>query len=299
MYTTYLPLVSKGDTMHSGEYNSFGQILTKVLDISKYQDDNNTPERPDFKKAREKGTRGVVIRISANNGMDEDADYNWKAAQDADIVPMAYHWFEYRKGIMVGGKEQAETCLAVLDEINGGVENVPIWLDYEQPNSTWPPLPDYYTSISNLSRFSEVTDPATKRLIGLYGNRVTVASISPVPARTLTRPFWPAGWIFSRLIRAEEIVGLSWRPNISPWKDFTIWQVGMTYGLEYGMESKEVDLNFFNGTAEQLYEFAGYSVPTDPTQPPADPLTLQEQIDLIKVDIEKLKQEMKDHGWDV
>lgn len=284
--------------MADGEYNSFGQIFTKVLDISKYQDNNATPERPDFRKARAKGTRAVVIRISANNGVDEDAEYNWKAVQDADMIPMAYHWFEYRSGIMVNGAEQGKTCLDVLDMINGSVENVPIWLDYEQPNAAWPPLPNYYTSIANLSRFFEVTDPATKRLTGLYGNRVTIANITPVPTRTLSRPFWPAGWIFSRIMRAEEIIGLSWRPNISPWNKFVLWQCGLTYGYEYGMETAEVDLNFFNGTVEQLFEFTGYKIPVEPTQPPIE-LTIQEQIDQIKIDIEKLKQEMIDHGWDV
>ena len=300
MYTTYLPLIYKGDAyMADGEYNSYGQILTKVLDVSKYQDNNNTAARPDFKKARAKGTRGVVIRISANNGMDEDAEYNWKAVQDADMCPMAYHWFEYRSGVMVNGTEQAKTCLDVLDTINGSVEGLPIWLDYEQPSAAWPPLPSYNYSIANLSRFYEVTDVETKRLSGLYGNRATVASITPVPTRTLTRPFWPAGWIFSRLIRAEEILGLSWRPNIYPWKTFTLWQAGLTYGYEYGMESAEVDLNFFNGTVEQLYEFAGFKIPTIPTPPPPDPLTLQQQVDLIKIDIALLKQEMRDHGWDI
>jgi len=293
MNNVYLPLIMNGEEpMADGEYISFGQTFTKVLDVSKFQDKNETAARPDFKKARAKGTRGVVIRVSANFGVDEDAEYNWKAVQDADMIPLAYHWFEYRAGIMKSGGDQAKTCLDTIDMINGTVENVPLFLDYEQPNADWPVLPPYYESIANLSRFYEVTDPNTKRLTGLYGNRNTVYAISPVPTRTLLRPFWPAGWMFNRLMRAEEITGLSWRPNISPWTKFTVWQCGLTYGYEYGMESAEVDLNFFNGTFDQLAEFAGYTIPTEPTQPP-EPIDILGELDNIEQAVRSIREKLE------
>ena len=62
---------------------------TLGIDVSKWQDDNSTPQRMDFKKAYDAGARFVFIKASQACWMDEDMLYNWKSAQDAGLLRSA------------------------------------------------------------------------------------------------------------------------------------------------------------------------------------------------------------------
>ena len=58
--------------------------------------------------------------------------------------------------------------------------------------------------------------------------------------------------------------------------DWTLWQYsgdGNRKGAEYGVKSRDVDMNVFNGTAEEFYAWAGVEIP-EPIEPdPPDTTT--------------------------
>ncbi|MBE0573326.1 hypothetical protein IH575_00280 [Candidatus Dojkabacteria bacterium] len=290
MNITYLPLVMNGETtMADGELISGNDTFTIVTDISKYQ------PTIDYKKMRARGCRGVGIRLTGNDQEDKLAEKHWKSVQDADMIPIGYGWMEYRSLYMKPPVVQAQKYLDVLYKVNGSVENVLSYLDYEQPNSNWPALPDYKTGIKWLTEWYSIVDPSIKRLSGLYGNRNTIDSLqtwyAPLPFKTSTRPLWIAAWVFNRLIVPEEMKTITWRPNIKPWAKFSLWQVGLTLGEPFGVgeESKELDLDMFPGTAEELRIYAGYK---PVVVPPPVPPTLEQRV-------EKLESEARLHGWSV
>ncbi|MCJ7520184.1 MAG: hypothetical protein MUO42_11020, partial [Anaerolineaceae bacterium] len=57
-----------------------------------------------------------------------------------------------------------------------------------------------------------------------------------------------------------------WKSNKKPWK---FWQyTNQGDGLAYGAESKAIDLNWFNGTLDDLKKLASGSGGTTPPPPP-------------------------------
>jgi lysozyme len=70
-----------------------------------------------------------------------------------------------------------------------------------------------------------------------------------------------------------------------PWKKWTFWQyTGNGNGPQYGSTGLSMDMNYFNGTIEELKIFAGT------TPPPVQ--TLEQRVS-------KLEQEAKTHGWNI
>lgn len=275
--------------MADGEMISGNNTFTIVVDISKYQ------PNIDYKKMRARGCRGVGIRLSGNDEEDKLAEKHWKSVQDADMIPFGYGWMEYRSQYMKPPKIQAQKYLEVLYKVNGSADNVLSHVDYEQPNSNWPALPSHTIGIQWLTEWYSVVDPETKRLSGLYGNRNTINALqtwySPIPFKTTTRPLWLAAWIYNRIILPEEMKQITWRPNVSPWAKFSLWQIGVTLGEPFGvgLDSKELDLNMFPGTVEDLKVFAGYK---PVVQPPPVSLTLEERV-------ARLESEARTKGWNV
>lgn len=271
-----------------GEYQSFeGEIFTGVTDTSFYQDLNSTPARPDYKALYRSGVRANVHRISYNGTIDEDAEYNWKACQDAGVIPIAYGYLDYRRGIRKPATTQANIFIEHLFKINGKTENVLCYCDYEQPNASWPVLPPRSEGIQLLTDWYSIVDAETKRRAGIYGNRNTILSISPVPELTKTRSLWIAAYPYVRLVTHAEVARLSWRPSVSPWSKWDMWQFGFGDGNAMGMESKEIDMVFFRGDYKKLCEFTGYTPP--PVVPPAIPQPID-----IKANLATIRAELDD-----
>ena len=250
----------------NGEVQTFdNKTFVPGFDASKFQDSNETAARPDFKKAYKNGMRFCWLRVCGNGIKDEDFDYNWPAAADAGLLRAPYGFLEYRNGIMKSMTEQAERFVDYLD---GDWGELPAMADYEQPDASWPALPKQATSVLFLTQWYGIVDAIIGRLSGLYGNRVTMQNLSPVPTKTLTRPFGVAQWPLGKIVSPDEIALLKWRPYIYPWPKWTYWQPGVCDGKYYGMESAELDLQLFNGTLEELRAFAGVDDPvTDPETP--------------------------------
>lgn len=279
---------------NSGECISFeGETWTCITDTSYYQDSNLTPARPDYKALYRAGVRGNIHRISYNNTIDEDAEYNWKASQDAGIIPLAYGFLDYRPGIMKPAEIQANIFIEHLIKINDTADNVMSYADCEQPNATWLPLPNRTTLINYLTAWYKVVDKETKRRSGLYGNRNTILSIAPVPALTITRSLWIAAYPLSKIVTHEQVAKLSWRPSVSPWGKWDLWQFGFGDGEYMGMESKEIDMVFYRGDYNKFREFAGYAPVIEPVPNPEPlPVDISEDLATIRDRLNRIEQKV-------
>src|SRR3972149_1412778 len=86
------------------------------IDISKWQDDNSTPQMMDFGKAYAAGARFVFIKASQATWLDQDFVLNWANAKRAGLLRGAYHYMDWTKPAL----DQARLFAGVLAGDGGG-----------------------------------------------------------------------------------------------------------------------------------------------------------------------------------
>jgi lysozyme len=240
-------------------------------DVSKYQNNPYTPQRPDFKKLKDGGVKFVIIRASQNVSIDPDFIYNWNAAKDAGLIRGSYHFHEYRQGIAKPTIEQARFYASVLGNEPG---DIPPIVDYERPNDQWPELPPREVGLANLEIWYKYMDTNHKKGM-FYSNPNTILyNLRPrydSGAFLLEHSLWIAQYYY-KLNAAGKVseprqhcatiadIGIR-QPSHYNWADWTFWQFGTpSVGLALGMESREIDLDIFNGDEAALRKFAGLDV---------------------------------------
>lgn len=234
---------------------------TLGIDVSHWNDSNATPQRIDFRKAKQAGAQFVFIKASQNNFTDEDFAYNWQAAKDAGLLRGAYHFYDYRYR---AGK-QAEYLWGLLKDDPG---ELPPVLDAEP---YWQPYPGRLGWLAGISEFYGVLDQLAGRPGIFYSNPATLLSLKPIPDWLLAHPLWVAHY------------GVN-APNPVSWARWTFWQfTDRLDGIAYGMESKQLDGNYFNGTLDELRAWAGVDKPQPAPQPEPPPvLTLEQRVERIE-----------------
>lgn len=219
----------------------------KGLDVSKWQRDRTTPSYPNFEKAKVNGAEFVFIKATeSDNYVDPEFKHNWKAAKDAGLLRGAYHFLDYR----IHAQPQIAHFAALLEDDPG---ELPPVLDLER-NPKWYDLPWHRSLVSWLK---ECFDSFHGHDPILYTNTSTIKyNLSPVPDWLQDVGLWvayyPNPW--ARLRKRQ--------PKVTPWKRWDFWQhTDRADGKAYGMESKQVDENYFNGTLEELYTYAAEPAP--------------------------------------
>jgi lysozyme len=252
--------------------------FVRGFDVSYFQDLDNTPQQIDFKKAYAAGLRFALIRASQNGWKDPDFDYNWQAAADAGFLRGAYHLLEYRPTeAPLSATRQAQFFCSVLERHEPG--ELPETLDMEKPNAAWPELPDRTTCLGWFDSFMAVTLRERGRDSMLYTNRATILyRLAPVPERVRKHPLWYAAPIqpTNGMTPEQYIETYTTRPVVVPtyWPEWKFWQYSWHGdGRAFGCESGNVDLNFYNGTLDELRAWAGVDTPEPP---PA--LTLEQRV---------------------
>lgn len=223
-------------------------------DVSYHQDQNATPQKIDFVKMRRRGAVFAYIRVSVNGSMDEDFPYNWKAAADAGLLRGGFHFHEYRQGIALPSNVQAAVFSELLEPDPG--ELLPRD-DYERPRETWPPLPPPLESHNRLRTFRTGVLQNLGINVGLYTNLDALQNVlntarNPMPAdlQYMLTNLWGAQWL--RIPAGINPVDhcRTRRPSFSSWE---FWQFSSKLpGREFGVESLDLDGDFFNGTEAEL-----------------------------------------------
>lgn len=234
--------------------------MIKGCDISRYQDLNSTPQRVDFTKLR-KHFDWISIRVTFGDVPDEDFEYNWKAAADAGFLRMAYIFYDYRKRAGDQAAKAMDSIGSDKPELYAAwdMEKLYLWNAATQKSELVPmPHADSYLSSSlaalntlkaEYGRVHSYINPdMIKNYLG-YTRSQQLAAISDL---------WIAHW------------GVS-TPSFAPWMDYRFHQIGSLAvdPVEYGIESKELDIDEWNGTLDELYAYSAKYVPQPP--PPVVP----------------------------
>ena len=236
--------------------------MIQGIDISHWQNDQSTPQKMNFTKAVKMGAKFVYIKVSERGGIDSDFEYNWKAAKDAGLLRGGYHFLRWN----LSGLLQARLFSDILEDDPG---ELPPCADFEAPN-----LGSLYPSNALLEQFLVEVETILDKKPMLY----TSPGYWNIHGRNKYTKMFDTKWAYYPLWIAHYMKtytpGVSKPAELEPWKSsnktWTFWQyTNMGDGLAYGAESKTIDLNWFNGSLEELKKFAsGSGGTTTPT--PAD-----------------------------
>ena len=198
-------------------------------------------------------TDAVIIRIGT--GVKEDPQFrtNWAEAKKRGMYRGAY-WF-YDDTVSPGSQAQR-----VYDAIRYDPPEMEIAADWETTYK------GSYGGLKNVVAFMESIEAKMGRLkctsfyTGYYwfvgnSNPVTHASQYRYLAE---RPLWLAWYIDNPAVVKVP----------APWSKLHLWQYGTpVVGAEYGAQSKELDMNYFNGDESFFYQYYGGVTVPPPTGP--------------------------------
>ena len=220
-------------------------------DVSFYQDEPETPEHINFVKMA-KTANFVIIRAGQNLWPDRDIKLNWAAAKAAGLPRGSYWFYDSR----ADPKRQAELW---VETMGGDLGELPLFADFEDayggPFAGWRKWYDF------LERLKELVP---EKEIAIYtafyywrDNAPSATSESQSLEYFHQYPLWIANY------------GVA-NPSVpKPWgaDEWTFWQfTEVGDGELYGVESKGIDLNYFNGDVEALKQRFKL---TEPTEPPS------------------------------
>jgi len=217
---------------------------TPGIDVSAWQDDNSTPQQIDWRTAKAAGAQFAFIKASQGAFTDQDFAYNWRAAKAAGVLRGAYHFLDYR----MSASKQAQYFIGLLA---GDAGELPPAVDVETV-SGWP-LPPAADLIEMIRVFLTTVEAAVGIKPVFYSNPNVIANVlKPFPAWLTGYPLWIANY------------GVQ-TPLSRPWPTWTFWQWSNAGdGPGYGMESKAVDMDWYNGSLDDLRAWAG-GKPPEPT----------------------------------
>lgn len=222
-------------------------MRTLGIDVSSWQDNNSTSQKIDWHLARASGAVFAFIRCSYGLTADEDFAYNWNAAREAGLLRGAYHFHNYR----LNAGEQASFFASRLSGDHG---ELPPVLDVEK---YYQPYPERDAWLADLQTMITTLKNAGHTRVMFYSNPDAILyTLSPIPSFLTAMPLWIAHYGVDQPSAR----------SVAPWGNWTFWQYSASGdGLAFGMESKGLDMDWFNGSEAELYSFAGLSAPvTDP-----------------------------------
>lgn len=231
-------------------------------DVSRWQDDNSTAQRIDFTRMLDQKAGFVGIKVSQSTWLDEDYIYNWDAAKRAGMPRMGYHFLDWN----ASGKAQARAHFGAIQKDPPELMSV---ADYEKRTDN----PGRLKSLDTLWDYLAELD----RLLDLLDNCRPIQSIYTSPGFWKEfgspDPFWAAYrlWLANYGVLSPSVP--------APWTKWTFWQWGTpAWGLDYGAESKDIDMNYFHGDAAAFRALFGIDpagVVSDPNQPQPAPTRLK------------------------
>lgn len=225
-------------------------------DISFYQDDPETPQGVNFTKMRSNGYF-VIVRAGQNLWGDRDFKVNWTEAKAAGLPRGSYWFYDSR----VDPKLQAEKWASMFDGSDFG--ELPLWGDFEDTyNGPYKGWKNWYNFLERVKQLI----PSGKEIgvyTGYYYWRENTIGVG-IPTASLNYfeqyPLWIANYgATSPLIP-------------KPWTAWTLWQfTDNGDGTLFGVESLNIDLNYFNGDIDAFRQrFNLSNTPPPPPPPPSN-----------------------------
>lgn len=216
--------------------------FTNGCDISRWQDDNKTAAGVDFGKMKEAGIEFVYIRSSIGMTEDEDFRVNWENAKQAGLLRGAYHAYNVSASPM-------NQALFFVSRLGNDFDGLPPALDVERIGLGTASAASVMTAIRIMLEYID-----TKRRAIIYTNPDIIINFfgDNLPSWFINHDLWIAHY------------GVK-SPNIgSQYKNWKFWQqTDRGAGLEMGVESKQLDLDVFNGSYEELLRYCNVNIPQE------------------------------------
>jgi lysozyme len=201
----------------------------------------------DWPKVRATGQRFVIAK--ATEGItykDPTFDDNWFGAKSAGLLRGAYHFFRCN----VDAKKQADYFIAYVRSVKDDGELPPV-LDLETNDGM-----AKEKIVPAVKTWLDAVEAAFGKKPIIYSGQyflqdyLVVAGGGP-PAWAKDYPLW--------LAQYPNQYADGMKPSLPRgWFNYTIWQY-TDKGVVNGINAK-VDMNFFNGSLEDLYKFAGSNI---------------------------------------
>jgi len=215
-------------------------------DVSFYQDDPNTPQRIDFEKMNQSADF-VIIRAGQNLWPDRDIKHNWLAAKAAGLPRGSYWFYDSR----ADPKRQAELWVETLE---GDLGEIPLFADIEEdyggPYKGWRKWYDFLERLKALIGQKEIFI-----YTAYYYWRDNAPNPDTEPENLEYFHQYPL-WIANYEVTTPSVP--------KPWDtdEWLFWQYTTNgEGELYGVESKGIDLNYFNGDVEAFRKRFGLDQP--------------------------------------
>lgn len=235
---------------------------TLGIDQSSWQDNVNTPFMPNWGVAKAAGAEFAYIRLmypgaDGKPAIDRQWIYNWHHARE-NVLCGAYNVFLYWA---TGANLQIDVMKGVFS--NGYTGDLPISIDFEHV-AKYGDIPARDKWLPNLEKYILFLETLTKKPVVIYTNPDVIRThLTPVYSSSILSrcPLWVADY----------------RRNAQPelykqWTQWAMWQfTDRLDGKKFGCESLQVDGNYFNGTKDDLYRWAGLL-------PPIPVITIEERV---------------------
>ena len=238
-----------------------------IVDLSRHNG------KPDFKKMAAKGVRVVITRATVGDYYTDDRlEANVFEAKEAGMLTGVYYVTAPADGS--GRKISAE---AHIDRFLRAIEGLPLDLPHTVDN--------------------ELTRGVDRwRITALIQSCFSLTPwVNGKPPRNYTRQtWWEQNVLRSPVWKQYPLHAARYFNGSGPWSDgrykfsdYDDWALhqysadGNYLGEAYGVESKHIDLNRFNGTWQQFLAFSGLADPVDQAANPADGLTLEAKVELL------------------
>ena len=225
---------------------------THGFDISRYEPkiDWNLIRAQDFKFVIIKATEGTSYQ-------DPVFPTHWANAKNAGLIRGAYHYL--RAGD--DANAQAQLFLRTVKLENG---DLPPFLDLEE---TFNNNQSNANFISRAEAWLKIVEQATGRKPLIYSRasflQERVSSNGRAPSWAKNYSVWIANYLYNYVEGSQPFEAPGWQP----WVFWQYTNKGDAQGIynDLGQKPSEIDLDWFRGSLQDLYQFVG-------AQPPAPPV---------------------------
>lgn len=229
--------------------------LMQGIDVSRYQ------PTVDWAKVKAAGIAFAVIKASQSNFVDPLFSKHWANAKAAGMPRGAYHFLVSE----TDGQKQATTYLKALEADPG--ELVPV-LDIEARTSSPATLAKYAKDWLDQVEAALGRKPIIYTAAWYWNSGMLING--QFPAWAPNYPLWVAAYPLADGFPAvSDIEAGKFKPNMpKSWATWTFWQYsekGRVDGVVTDGRPANVDLNVFNGSAQELQAFLSAAPAAAPT----------------------------------
>jgi GH25 family lysozyme M1 (1,4-beta-N-acetylmuramidase) len=221
------------------------------VDVSYWQDDNYTPEQINWQTLASKASF-AFIRAGGYSLIDTDFTYNWQHSKSAGI-PRGAYWY------LTSDAPAKSAALKFVSACQGDFGELPLVADYE-----WQSWSSAGTARLYLKDFLLEVERLTGRMPMIYTSASRWATWGSSDVYWMRYELWVANYNVATPVIPK------------PWSSWLFWQYGTPtiVPAEWGVESKEIDANYFNGTLAQFNQRFGVNNIPEPEPVPETPPAL-------------------------